>query len=69
MHFYVDLIRTMSRMRIKCVFTLYQDPDERAFSALVAEALEVSVLVHRFPKNTVEIHVLVLEDDGGAALI
>lgn len=47
---------------------LGQDSDEREFSALVARALETSVLLHKFPKNVVEVYLLVLEDDGGALL-
>jgi exosome complex component MTR3 len=43
-----------------------QDPDEREFSTLVAQALETSVLLHKFPKNVLEVYIMVLEDDGGA---
>jgi ribonuclease PH len=49
----------------RCFFGIKQDPDEREYSSLLAESLEVSVMVHKFPKNVVEVYILVLEDDGG----
>lgn len=42
-----------------------QDKEERAFSICMTQALEVSVILEKFPKSVIEIHALVLEADGG----
>eukprot|EP00455_Lapot_gusevi_P000336 TRINITY_DN10157_c0_g1_i1.p1 TRINITY_DN10157_c0_g1~~TRINITY_DN10157_c0_g1_i1.p1 ORF type:complete len:280 (+),score=25.37 TRINITY_DN10157_c0_g1_i1:82-921(+) len=43
-----------------------QDPDEREYAELISTALEVCVLLHKFPKNVLEVYILILQDDGGA---
>ena len=39
---------------------------EREFSSAMAAALSASVQLDRYPKSTLPVHVLVIEDDGGA---
>ena len=41
-----------------------QDPDEREYSTIIADTLTTSILIDKFPKNTLELYIIVLEDDG-----
>jgi len=41
------------------------EPDERNFSVMLVEALEVSVMLEKFPKSLIEVYVVVLEADAG----
>lgn len=45
-----------------------KDNKEREFSTLMQQALEVSVILDKFPKSTVDIYALVLESDGGTLI-
>ena len=40
--------------------------EEKALSNELSAALSASVQLHRLPKSTIAVHVLVLQDDGGA---
>ena len=51
-------------MLCDCSLTL-KDKEERAFSICMTQALEVSVILEKFPKSVIEVHALVLESDGG----
>jgi len=46
--------------------TYQQDKDEKEKSNLMVQALEDSILLHKFPKSVIDINVLVIECDGGA---
>ena len=39
---------------------------ERELGAIMQQALEVAVRVELFPKSVVDVHALVIQDDGGA---
>ncbi len=41
-----------------------QTEEEKAWSLGVQQALEAAVLLHKYPKAVVDVHVLVLEADG-----
>ena len=41
-------------------------PEERELSTALSAALSASVQLDRYPKSTVAVHVLVVEDDGSA---
>lgn len=43
-----------------------QSTDEKHMSQVIRRALIASVQLHRFPKSVLDIHVLVLQDDGSA---
>jgi len=43
-----------------------QDNEELEMSSLLREALEAAVCLHHFPKAQVEIHLMVIENDGSA---
>lgn len=42
------------------------NPEERELSAALSAALSASVQLDRYPKSTLAVHALVIEDDGGA---
>jgi exosome complex component MTR3 len=42
----------------------YTDEAEREMSMLVAQALELAIIQKAYPKSTIDINVLVLQDDG-----
>lgn len=46
-----------------------KDNKERECSTLMQQALEVSVMLDKFPKSTVDIYALVLESDGGFSFL
>jgi exosome complex component MTR3 len=43
-----------------------QDKEERDYSLLMVQALEVSVIVEKFPKSVIDVYVTVIESDGSA---
>ena len=46
-----------------------KDKEEQELSMLVVQALEVSVLLDKFPKSVIDIFIIVLESDGGNNLL
>lgn len=43
-----------------------QDAEDRALSSALSNALSPAVLLDRYPKASIEVVALVLEDDGGS---
>jgi ribonuclease PH len=43
-----------------------QEKDAQELEIIIAQALEVSIMVEKFPKSVIEINMLILESDGGA---
>lgn len=43
-----------------------QEQDELESSAFMNRALEVSVRIDKYPKSSIDVYALVLQDDGGA---
>ncbi len=62
---FVQFAPFCSRARRGCAPAALAE-SERRLEAALHQALLPSVLLERFPKSVVEVHVLVLEEDGGA---
>eukprot|EP00823_Brevimastigomonas_motovehiculus_P006943 TRINITY_DN5968_c0_g1_i1.p1 TRINITY_DN5968_c0_g1~~TRINITY_DN5968_c0_g1_i1.p1 ORF type:complete len:277 (+),score=42.30 TRINITY_DN5968_c0_g1_i1:91-921(+) len=45
-----------------------QDPDEKEYSVILAEAIEPSVMLEKFPRSVVEAYIVVLEADDTGVL-
>jgi len=43
-----------------------REKEEKEYSMLMVQALEVSVRLNKYPKSQIDIHALVLQSDGGA---